>query len=358
MNDQTSVSFDVDGLSGRYLRSHVLDALPSLPPRRRAEVELAVAELAGHLIDSGASSARVSIVVDTRTVVVDVHAEDDLEGVVVDPMRARVLEVVSDSWWSDGSDAGAKLLLRPTSTLTLEDVDERDLFLRLESDDDARDILFEKYSYLADRISRRFRGKGIAQDDVEQVARFALVKAMGRFDVDHGASFASFAARTISGELKRLLRDKAWSVRVPRGLQERVLAVNASSSRLHQRLGRVPTVTDISAELDLTEDEVIEAMTAGSSYRSASLDAPVGAEDDRTHKDSLGGADLRMALAAEWSDLQDAIADLDDRDVEILYLRFYEDLTQTEIADQIGVSQMHVSRLMRGALGTLRDRLE
>jgi RNA polymerase sigma-B factor len=358
MSDQATASFEVDGLSGRYLRGHVLDALPSLPPRRRAEIELAVAELAGHLIESGASSAQVSIVADTRSVVVDVHAEDDITGAPVDPMRARVLEVVSDSWWSAGSDAGARLLLRPTSTLTLEDASERELFQRLDRDDDARDILFEKYSYLADRISRRFRGKGIAQDDVEQVARFALVKAMGRFDVDHGASFASFAARTISGELKRLLRDKAWSVRVPRGLQEAVLAVNGSSSRLQQKLGKVPTVADIAADLDLAEDEVIEAMTAGSSYRSASLDAPVGAEDDRTHKDSLGDVDLRMALAAEWSDLQDAIADLDDRDVEILYLRFYEDLTQTEIAEQIGVSQMHVSRLIRSALGTLRDRLE
>ena len=358
MSDRTAVSFDVDGTSGRYLRSHVLDTLPSLPPRRRAEIELAVAELAGPLIESGASSAKVTIVADTRSVIVDVHAAGEVEGVPVDPNRSRVLEVVSDSWWSEGPDAGAKLMLRPTSTLTLEDVDERDLFLRVDTDDDARDILFEKYSYLANRISRRFRGKGIAQDDVEQVARFALVKAMGRFDVDHGASFASFAARTISGELKRLLRDKAWSVRVPRGLQERVLAVNGASARLQQSLGRVPTIADLAADLDLPEDEVIEAMTAGSSYRSASLDAPMGEEDDRPHKDSLGDVDLRMALAAEWSDLQDAIVDLEDRDVEILYLRFYEDLTQTEIADQIGVSQMHVSRLIRSALATLRDRLE
>ncbi len=358
MTSKTTASFDVDDASGRYLRSHVLDALPSLPPRRRAEIELAVAELAGHLIESGAESASVSISADTRSVIVDVSAADAIQTAEVDPIRARVLDYVSDSWWSDGSDAGAKLTLRPTSTLTLEDVDERELFLRLGADDDARDILFEKYSYLADRISRRFRGKGIAQDDVEQVARFALVKAMGRFDVDHGASFASFAARTISGELKRLLRDKAWSVRVPRGLQERVLQVNGASARLHQRLGRVPTVADLAADLDLSEEDVIEALTAGSSYRSASLDAPLGTDDDRTHKDALGDVDLRMALAAEWSDLQDAIEGLDERDVEILYLRFYEDLTQTEIAEQIGVSQMHVSRLIRGALGTLRNHLE
>ncbi len=358
MSGQATASFDVDGSTGRHLRSHVLEVLPSLPPRRRAEIELAVAELAGHLIESGATSARVTIAADTRSVVVDVHAEGDIEGAAVDPMRSRVLDVVSDSWWWDGPDAGAKLLLRPTSTLTLEDETERDLFIRVDTDEDARDVLFEKYSYLADRISRRFRGKGIAQEDVEQVARFALVKAIGRFDVDHGASFASFAARTISGELKRLLRDKAWSVRVPRGLQERVLAVNGSSSRLQQRLGKVPTVSDIAADLDLEEDDVIEAMTAGSSYRSSSLDAPLGDQDDRTGKDALGDVDLRMALAAEWSDLQDAIEDLDDRDVEILYLRFYRDLTQSEIADEVGVSQMHVSRLIRGALRTLRDQLE
>ena len=358
MSERTTASFDVDAAAGRYLRSHVLEALPKLPPRRRAEIELAVAELAGHVIEAGAATASVSITADTRSVVVDVSTTESLRVPEVDPMRARVLDYVTDSWWSDGSDAGAKLVLRPTSALTLEDTDERDLFLRIDTDDDARDILFEKYSYLPDRISRRFRGKGIAQDDVEQVARFALVKAMGRFDVDHGASFASFAARTISGELKRLLRDKAWSVRVPRGLQERVLRVNRASSQLHQQLGRVPTVADIAEDLEIGEDEVIEALTAGSSYRSASLDAPLGSDDDRTHKEALGDVDLKMALAAEWSDLQDAIEDLDERDVEILFLRFYEDLTQTEIAEKIGVSQMHVSRLIRGALATLRDRLE
>jgi RNA polymerase sigma-B factor len=357
VSDQTTASFDVNDASGRYLRSHVLELLPKLPPRRRAEIELAVAELAGHIIESGAESASVSITADTRSVIVDVSTTETIEA-AVDPIRAKVLDFVSDSWWSDGSDAGAKLILRPVSNLTLEDVDERELFVRLSANDDARDILFEKYSYLADRISRRFRGKGIPQEDVEQVARFALVKAMGRFDVDHGASFASFAARTISGELKRLLRDKAWSVRVPRSLQERVLEVNSASSRLHQRLGRAPTVSDLAAELDLSDDEVIEALTAGSSYRSASLDAPLGVDDDRTHMDALGEVDPRMALAAEWSDLADAIGDLDDRDVEILYLRFYEDLTQTEISEQIGVSQMHVSRLIRSALGTLRDHLE
>lgn len=358
MSEAAVDSFEVESTSGRFLRESVLRALPALPPRRRTEIELAVAELAGHLIDSGAGSARASITSDTRSVIIDVFSTDETIGADVDPMRARILDFVADSWWVDGSDAGARLTLRPRSTLTLEDLDERTLFERLPDDEDARDILFEKYSYLADRISRRFRGKGVGQEDVEQVARFALVKAMGRFDVDHGAAFASFAARTISGELKRLLRDKAWSVRVPRGLQERVLLVNSESSRITQKIGRAPTIADLAASLDMPEEEVIEALTAGSSYRSASLDAPLGDEDDRSRKDALGEVDGKMVLAAEWSDLEDALQDLDERDIEILYLRFYEDLTQTEISERIGVSQMHVSRLIRNALATLRNRLE
>ena len=358
MSEAAVDSFEVESTSGRFLRESVLRALPALPPRRRTEIEMAVAELAGHLIESGAGSARASITSDTRSVIVDVVSADETSGADVDPMRARILDFVADSWWVDGSDAGARLTLRPRSTLTLEDVDERALFERLPEDEDARDILFEKYSYLADRISRRFRGKGVGQEDVEQVARFALVKAMGRFDVDHGAAFASFAARTISGELKRLLRDKAWSVRVPRGLQERVLLVNSESSRLTQKIGRAPTIADLAASLDMPEEEVIEALTAGSSYRSASLDAPLGDEDDRSRKDALGEVDGKMVLAAEWSDLEDALQHLDERDIEILYLRFYEDLTQTEISERIGVSQMHVSRLIRNALATLRNRLE
>ena len=352
------VTIEVEAGSARSMRSHVVDVLPSLPPRRRAEIEIAVSELVSHGIESGADSAKVSIVTDSAAVVVDIEfAGSGLRG-EVDPMRERILESVTESWWVESDTAGARLRLRPKSNLTMEDLDERELFERIGHDDDARDILYEKYHYLADRISRRFRGKGLGTDDVSQVADFALVKAMGRFDPDHGTAFASFAARTISGELKRFLRDRAWSVRVPRGLQERVLEVNSTSTYLTQRLGRAPTVEELADEMNATPDEVIEAMGAGTAYRSESLDAPAPGFDDRGRGELIGDDDARVELSAAWSDLGEALESLDDRDVEILHLRFYQDLTQSEIAERVGVSQMHVSRLIRAALATLRDRLE
>ena len=352
------ITIEVGTNSARSMRSHVIEVLPSLSPRKRVEIEMAVSELVSHGIESGAQSASVSISTDPKAVVVDVNFRGGSPSQEVDPIRRRVLESVTESWWVEGEAAGARLLLRPRSNLTLDDLDERELFERLEKDDDARDILYERYHYLADRISRRFRGKGLGTDDVSQVADFALVKAMGRFDPDHGAAFASFAARTISGELKRFLRDRAWSVRVPRGLQERVLEVNSTSTFLTQRLGRAPTVEEIANEMNATPDEVIEAMGAGSAYRSESLDAPAPGWDDRGRGDLIGDDDARVELSAAWSDLGEALESLDDRDIEILHLRFYQDMTQSEIAERVGVSQMHVSRLIRSALATLRDRLE
>lgn len=352
------ITIEVGANSARTMRSHVIELLPSLSPRKRVEIEMAVSELVSHGIESGAESASVSISTDPKAVVVDVNFQGGRASQEVDPIRRRVLESVTESWWVEGEAAGARLLLRPRSNLTLEDLDERELFERLDRDDDARDILYERYHYLADRISRRFRGKGLGTDDVSQVADFALVKAMGRFDPDHGAAFASFAARTISGELKRFLRDRAWSVRVPRGLQERVLEVNSTSTFLTQRLGRAPTIEEIAHEMNATPDEVIEAMGAGTAYRSESLDAPAPGWDDRGRGDLIGGDDARVELSAAWSDLGEALESLDDRDIEILHLRFYQDMTQSEIAERVGVSQMHVSRLIRSALATLRDRLE
>ena len=355
MKDEVTIEIDAD--SARSLRSHVVDVLPALQPRKRAEVEIVVSELVSHGIESGASSATVSIVTDPKSVVLDVSFEGGDVAPEVDSIRRRVLENTSESWWVEGSAAGARVRLRPRSSRTLEELDERELFERLDRDEDARDVLYEKYHYLADRISRRFRGKGLGTDDVSQVADFALVKAMGRFDPDHGAAFASFAARTISGELKRFLRDRAWSVRVPRGLQERVLEVNSTSTFLTQRLGRAPTIEEIADEMNATPDEVVEAMGAGTAYRSESLDAPAPGWDDRGRGEMIGDQDARVELSAAWSDLGEALEVLDDRDIEILHLRFYQDMTQSEIAERVGVSQMHVSRLIRSALSTLRDEL-
>lgn len=183
----------------------------------------------------------------------------------------------------------------------------------------------------------------------------ALMKAIQRFDPEAG-NFAPYAASTVSGELKRHLRDKAWSVRVPRGLQEASLQVGRAARDITQQLGRTPSVADLVEETGMDEETVVEALAAGGAYRSMSLDAPIG--DDPVGAsllDKLGDADDGMALAERWQGVSSALAKLPDRQRRILYLRFYEDMTQSEIAEVIGVSQMHVSRLLRRALATLRD---
>ena len=351
------LTFEVDESSARFVRAHVLDSLPSLPPRRRTETELVVAELVGHVIESGANHATVTIVADSRAAVIDVLADEVTVVSSVETLRSQLLDAITESWWVDGSHAGARLALRPASAGSLSSLSESELFVRIGDSTEARDALFEKYAYLASRIGRRFHGKGLPAEDVQQVANFALLKAMGRFDTELGSTFAPYAARSISGELKRFLRDRGWSVRVSRALQERALLVNSVIAQLTQMLGRVPHVSDIAKATELEEAEVREALDAGLAYRSDSLDAPNVNTPGRSVIDELGGSDDRVVGVAEWADLQRSLALLDDRGIQVLFLRFYEDLTQSEIAEEVGISQMHVSRLIRSSLSTLRAAL-
>lgn len=351
------LTFEVDETSARSVRAHVLDSLPSLPPRRRTEIELVVAELVGHVIESGAKHATVTIATDPRSAVVDVVADRISTGSPVEALRARLLDTLAESWWVDGPVAGARVALRPVSPGSLKSLNEKELFELVGENTDARDALFEKYAYLASRIGRRFDGKGLPSEDVQQVAHFALLKAMGRFDLSLGTAFAPYAAASISGELKRFLRDRGWSVRVSRGLQERALLINSVIAQLSQTLGRNPDATDIASATQMEESQVREALDAGLAYRSDSLDAPNLGPSGRSVIEELGGSDEGIAGAADWADLERAVAELDDRGLQVLFLRFFEDLTQSEIAAEVGISQMHVSRLIKSSLETLRESL-
>lgn len=239
-------------------------------------------------------------------------------------------------------------------------VEDPVLFGRVASGDvDARDALFERYRGFASMLARRFRHPGIAREDLEQVAAIGLVEAIARFDPDRHVRFTTFAARTVEGELKRFLRDRGWSVRVPRGLQDSTFEVRRAEATLAQRLGRAPTQGELALETDLDTAAVGDALLARCSFDAVSIDAPgFGAERDPAPSDRLPSADHRLEIVPEWADLAEAARSLTERDRRILRLRFFDDLSQSEIAGRIGVSQMHVSRLLSRALATLRGRME
>ena len=236
--------------------------------------------------------------------------------------------------------------------------EDRRLLLRYHRDGDlrARDELVVRFLPLARQLARRYQRGPEPLDDLVQVASVGLVKAIDRFDPVRTTAFSSYAVPTMVGELKRYFRDFGWAAHVPRGMQERTVAVQATVTRLSKELARSPSAAEIAGELPLTEEEVLEALEAGLAYDSLSLDAPrPGGEDpdDSRFGDTLGEEDGRFELVELGATIAPALRDLPERDRRILHLRFVEDLTQSEIAADIGVSQMHISRLIRRSLARL-----
>jgi RNA polymerase sigma-B factor len=232
-----------------------------------------------------------------------------------------------------------------------------ELFSRLPDDTSAREELVHLYQPLAEYLARKFAGRGEAVEDLIQVASIGLLNAVDRFDMSREVQFPTYAAVTIVGELKRHFRDKGWSVRVPRRLQEVGLRVNRVLGELWQELGRSPTVAEIAKKLELPEEQILEAMEAMQAYSTTSLDAPIG-EDGLTHGDMLPQDDDSLELLEAWASVGPTMRKLPRRERRILYLRFFKGLTQTEIADQLGISQMHVSRLLSQTLAQLRGAIE
>ena len=192
-------------------------------------------------------------------------------------------------------------------------------------------------------------------EDLEQVAAMALVKAVDRFDPERGVRFATFASVTIVGELKRHFRDTGWAVRVPRRLQELSLRVTAIVRELSQELGRSPTVAEIAGRAGVAEDDVLEAMDAAEAYSTSSLDAPAPGDDEGGPRSDPGEDDDSYELIEAWVTVADELRALPARERRILYLRFMRDMSQSEIAADIGISQMHVSRLLSKTLARLRE---
>jgi RNA polymerase sigma-B factor len=228
-------------------------------------------------------------------------------------------------------------------------------------DEVAREELIRRFLPLARQLARRYERGDEQLDDLVQVASVGLVKAVERFDPSRGTAFSSFAVPTILGELKRYFRDTGWAVHVPRGMQERALEVNRAVSELSRELGRSPTTAELSSFTGLTHEDVLEAMEAAVAYESVSLEAP--RTDDESDSsdgvaDRIGQEDGGYELAEYAATLAPELRALSERDRLVLELRFGQDMTQSEIAERIGVSQMHVSRLIRRALAQVRSRVQ
>ncbi len=233
---------------------------------------------------------------------------------------------------------------------------DRLLFARRDRGDrHARDELIERFLPLARSVARRYERPGEPLDDLVQVASLALVKAVDRFDPERGYAFTSFAVPTIVGELKRYFRDRTWTVRPPREVQELTLRVDAAAVRLSQQLDRPPTVSELAAAIGGSDEQVLEAMQARSGRSGLSLQASAGRQDDQPAlQDTLGGSDDGYEQAENRAVLDGLLAFISPRDREVVRLRFEQDLTQAEIGALLGVSQMQVSRIVRHAIDQLR----
>jgi RNA polymerase sigma-B factor len=239
----------------------------------------------------------------------------------------------------------------------MTDADDRELLRRWREDGDerAREELVERTLPLARSLARRYANKGEALDDLEQVAALGLVKAIDRFDLEREVRFTTFAVPTIAGEIKRHFRDRGWMLRVPREVQELSARIAVARDRLTRELGRSPSVPELAGAVSSSVEQALDALCAAEAYRALSLDEPLG--DGVDALDSLGGPDAGFERVEQRFLLRSGLVHLSQREREILHLRFYEGLTQREIADRVGVSQMHVSRLIRRSIEALRERL-
>lgn len=239
---------------------------------------------------------------------------------------------------------------------------EEELWRRFERgrDPEIREELVRRYLPFARRVATRYRGASESFDDLLQVANLGLLNAIDRFEPERGIPFTAFASPTILGELKRHFRDRVWTVRVPRGLHDRMAEVDKAITELTKGLQRSPSIGEIADRLELEQTEVLEALEANHNRRPLSLDRPPGTEDseEAAPSDWIGSEDEGFELVEGRIALDSALPFLDDRERLVLRLRFVDDMTQSQIAERIGNSQMHVSRILRRALARIREQLK
>ena len=238
---------------------------------------------------------------------------------------------------------------------------DRELLRRYhgEGDVQAREQLIEQYLPLVRSLARRYSYRGEQLEDLVQVGCIGLIKAIDRFDIERGVELTTYATPNIIGEIKRHFRDKGWSVRVPRGLQELNVKLSHLIEELTVQLERSPTIPELAKAAGVEEEEVLEALESGQAYATLSLSSPAGGgeDGDLDPLESLGEIEHQYEVSEDRAVLAPGLRALDDRERKILHLRFYEGLTQSQIAQQVGISQMHVSRLIRRALEKIRDEI-
>jgi RNA polymerase sigma-B factor len=237
----------------------------------------------------------------------------------------------------------------------------RELFKQLakapsgKAQEELRNELVQLHLPLVDHLARRFRNRGEPLDDLVQVGTIGLIKSVDRFQLDRGVEFSTYATPTVLGEIKRYFRDKGWAVRVPRRLQELRLSLATATADLTQELGRSPTVSELAARLKVNEDDILEGLESANAYSTLSLDAPdLGETDGQSMADSLGADDDALEGVDYRESLKPLLAQLDPRAKHILMLRFFRGMTQSQIAGEVGISQMHVSRILSRTLAQLR----
>ena len=238
------------------------------------------------------------------------------------------------------------------------DVDSLLVAYHRDGDREARDRALVELMPLVRALASRYAGRGEPLEDLVQVGALGLIKAVDRFDVDRGVEFSSYAVPTIVGEIRRHFRDKAWAMHVPRRLKELGVRLSRVLDELTVELGRSPTVAELAEAVGAEEEDVIDALDSAHAYSTRSLDAPFEEGGDDSLSEKLGTPEAGYAEVDDGSLVEAGLDALDERERRIVELRFFEEMTQSQIAAEIGISQMHVSRLLRRALGTMRGRLE
>ena len=249
--------------------------------------------------------------------------------------------------------------MRTDAQRAREREEDRELLRRYHVDGDvsAREQLVQRHLPLVRSLARRYANRGEPLEDVEQVGAIGLLKAIDRFELGREVTLATYATPNVVGEIKRHFRDKEWAIRVPRALQELNARMSGTIDSLTSRLGRSPSIAEIAQTLETTPEEVLEALEVGSAYSTLSLSGPPGGDEESDPLEAIGSEDQGFERSEDRASLAPALAQLPPREREILRMRFEEGLPQTQIAERVGLSQMHVSRLIRKALVTMRDEL-
>ena len=271
----------------------------------------------------------------------------------------RVLETVCDTHEVEERDGGAWVELSKRTRWRMTRIDDKILLRRYHEDGDlqAREQLIEQYMSLVRSLARRYAYRGEQLEDLVQIGAIGLIKAIDRFDLDRGVELTTYATPNIIGEIKRHFRDKGWAVRVPRGLQELNVQLSKLVEQLTVQLGRSPTIPELAKAAGVEEEQVLEALESGRAYTSLSLSVGGGGgdDDDLDPLESLGTEEHQYEVSEDRAVLAPGFKVLDERERKILQLRFFDGLTQSQIAQQVGISQMHVSRLIRRSLEKIRE---